>query len=430
VTAREEVRRQVTVVGRVVLGGSGGPAAGAIVTVREGPETFFRRVAMLAAVWGSGWNDRVEREDRTWAAVDGLFWFLDLPDGTYRLSAVKPLLGRRYGAAQGQVTVRRDERGRVQLEPVVMELPATGVAGRVLDAATLYGARVAAEQGLVSRWRLGETDAELRDDLGGRHAVPIGAVTLGAASLLVHGEDAAVEFSGSGYLEVGYAAALNPAVLSLEVWAQPTGPSEGQGVVTSRDHGQAAQFRGYQLGVSSSGQWEFRVGDGSTWSVAVGASVEPGRAAHVVGTFDGAMARVYVDGVLSGTGPVGAVLAPNTGRPLRIGAGRTETVAGSFFEGVIDEVAVYGRALPPEVVEAHHGLGTSASAGTGIGMASVHVDGSGEQIHSDNEGSYHLAGLEPGQRRLRFSAAGYRPESRITDLLPSEQLDLTVLLSR
>lgn len=89
--------------------------------------------------------------------------------------------------------------------------------------------------------------------------------------------------------------------------------------------------------------------------------------AHVAGSYDPAvgMVRVYIDGRLEGEqqAPVGASLG-KSGEPLQIGQGipmmqsdpvRRNTFMAQFsFDGLIDEVRIYNRALTPQQVSASH----------------------------------------------------------------------------
>jgi hypothetical protein len=68
---------------------------------------------------------------------------------------------------------------------------------------------------------------------------------------------------------------------------------------------------------------------------------------HVAGTYDGTTLRLYINGVqvasVNRTGPI----ATSTG-PLRIGG---NSLWGEFFQGRIDEVRVYNRALTPAEIQ-------------------------------------------------------------------------------
>ena len=73
---------------------------------------------------------------------------------------------------------------------------------------------------------------------------------------------------------------------------------------------------------------------------------------HLVGTYDGTTLRLYVNGALVSSNTV--TYTPNTTRPLRVAAGRTELSAQYLLPGRVDEVAVYGSALSAARVQAHY----------------------------------------------------------------------------
>jgi hypothetical protein len=67
---------------------------------------------------------------------------------------------------------------------------------------------------------------------------------------------------------------------------------------------------------------------------------------HVVATKHGPDVHLYVDGV-DVTGPVNNLPIGDTGGQLSVGSG------ANSFRGILDEVAVYGRALGAREVEQH-----------------------------------------------------------------------------
>ena len=75
---------------------------------------------------------------------------------------------------------------------------------------------------------------------------------------------------------------------------------------------------------------------------AVGSSALPLNAwSHLATTYDGAVVRLYVNGVPAGSASIAGAMAASTG-VLRIGG---NGVWGEWFAGLIDEVRVYSRAL-------------------------------------------------------------------------------------
>jgi hypothetical protein len=95
----------------------------------------------------------------------------------------------------------------------------------------------------------------------------------------------------------------------------------------------------------------------------------------LAGTYDGANVRVYVNGVLAGTtaaaGAVGATVSP-----LRIGG---NAVWGEYFNGLIDEVRVYNRALTAPEIQAdmNTAVAGSAAAAAPLSAPAMPADASG-----------------------------------------------------
>jgi len=212
-------------------------------------------------------------------------------------------------------------------------------------------------------WRLGEPSGTVVTDTSGagRSGAFVGNPTLGVPGALSSDTNTAVGFNGTTqYGQVPYAAALNAPQFSVEAWAYVTG---GQGtfrsVVTSRDSS-ASTTRGYVLYAAADGSWQFWIGAGGAgqWQQVFGPAVALNTWTHLVGTYDGTTAQLYVNGTL--VAATQATLSANTVRPLRFAAGATEGNASFHFPGRVDEVAVYGSALQPSRVQSHFAAATQA----------------------------------------------------------------------
>jgi arabinan endo-1,5-alpha-L-arabinosidase len=84
---------------------------------------------------------------------------------------------------------------------------------------------------------------------------------------------------------------------------------------------------------------------------------------HAAGTFDGEELRLYIDGVLqkrvvAATGPV---LRPGDA-PLTIGMRPGPGRTGASFEGSLDEIMIFNRALSPDEIKAMVGVVSQATA--------------------------------------------------------------------
>ena len=83
----EIIRRQVAVGGRI-LDKDNQPMAGVQVTIASTPKGFKPSVEAAFSAAGPGWNDLEERLQRTFSQLDGIYYFLDLPEGKYTLQAI------------------------------------------------------------------------------------------------------------------------------------------------------------------------------------------------------------------------------------------------------------------------------------------------------------------------------------------------------
>ncbi|MEY2571560.1 MAG: hypothetical protein QOE63_1910, partial [Acidimicrobiaceae bacterium] len=79
---------------------------------------------------------------------------------------------------------------------------------------------------------------------------------------------------------------------------------------------------------------------------------------HLAFTYDGTVAKLYVNGVMTSSSS-NVFALPNTNGPLRIGG---NGIWGEYFNGLIDDVRVYSRPLSPAEVTADMGTGVSAAA--------------------------------------------------------------------
>ncbi|MGO9272717.1 MAG: hypothetical protein ACLQOO_21190 [Terriglobia bacterium] len=104
----QETRHQVAIADTVLLADEDGtekPIRGARVEITDKPLAFNDFLDAKAIQFGSRWAAMLDRPDRAQSAPDGLFYFLDLPDGEYTLKASLPGPGGRYGTAEERTTV-------------------------------------------------------------------------------------------------------------------------------------------------------------------------------------------------------------------------------------------------------------------------------------------------------------------------------------
>ncbi|MBP7825454.1 MAG: hypothetical protein KA236_02740 [Verrucomicrobia bacterium] len=230
-----------------------------------------------------------------------------------------------------------------------------------------YPAAVVADDP-VAFYRLGESAGPVVYDVWGGHAGQANdSVSFGEEGALAGDPNTAIVCDGfTSRIDVPYHPNLNPAIFSVEAWAKVMGRQGNyRALISARDEGSGFS-NGFIIYATAGNNWSFWVGDGAGWRVLDGPPVALDEWTHLVATYDGETKYFYVNGELVGTQMIG--YAPNTLRPLRIGAGRNEFDTPPpgdptlyWFDGAIDEVAVYDKVLTPEQIASHYGLGLYGS---------------------------------------------------------------------
>jgi len=100
--------------------------------------------------------------------------------------------------------------------------------------------------------------------------------------------------------------------------------------------------------------------EGSTW-VSVNQNLTPGEWYHVAGTFDGTTIRCYLNGIETDTNLLSAIKSGNA--TLFIG----QDGWGNIFNGIVDELKIYNRALTVDEVQADYEAGLNGPAKSLIG---------------------------------------------------------------
>ena len=127
--------------------------------------------------------------------------------------------------------------------------------------------------------------------------------------------------------------------MTLEAWVQPDTLKSWREVILKERPGDLT----YSLyaNTSSNRPQSDVATTGGDKSAGITPQLTTGAWTHLAATYDGANLRLYKNGVLSTTTAApGALLT--SANPLRIGG---NTIWGEYFDGRIDEVRVYNRAL-------------------------------------------------------------------------------------
>ena len=249
--------------------------------------------------------------------------------------------------------------------------------------------------GIIGWWR---GDGNALDSMGTNHGSLINGATF-APGLI--GQAFSFNASANSAVVVPLQPALNPVdAITIEAWIKPFSfPNPGPSVV--RKHWN-------DLGGA---QYAMLLGDGaSSGFLSMGVALHQGGAAvsggtiptsvwtHVAGTYDRQFVRIYINGVEVGSAASTAPI-PNSTRDLYIG--NEDLLSGTrAFDGLIDELVIYDRALSPSEIRAIH---RAASLG-----------------RCDTRPTLNIAAL-PGAVRLTWTtnATGYLLETNSTLTLPA-----------
>lgn len=216
-----------------------------------------------------------------------------------------------------------------------------------------------------------------------------------APGALAGNSDSAASYNGNGgakHTYVPYNAAINPPAgspFSIEFWADPSADTDDNAgpcpLFNRVSNGNRSGWVFFQRSPTTG--WNFRMYNGAGSSVGAdltGGVNEAGTWSHVVATWDGTQARLYVNGNLAAgpTTPTGGYAA-STSAIFSIGS--YDDGVQNPFNGAMDEVAFYPTALSASKVLAHYQNGTNLAPASSYSSV-VRGDGAVEYLRLDETG--------------------------------------------
>jgi hypothetical protein len=191
--------------------------------------------------------------------------------------------------------------------------------------------------GLVGYWNLDQTSSPATDfsGFGNNGTWTNSPVSVGGKF------GTALEFDGTNnkYVDINSAPEFNTPHVSVSAWAYTDTWIDTTGIVGRDD---SSTNRDWGLGLGSiSNSFRFHAFIGNTQYNAQSTTNFSTAAWHfLVGTYDGANLKLYVDGTLVATTPIVGSMDTDT-KNIHIGKKGT----AEYFDGKVDEVRVYNRAL-------------------------------------------------------------------------------------
>jgi glucose/arabinose dehydrogenase len=224
---------------------------------------------------------------------------------------------------------------------------------------TTFALGTPAPPGLVAAYNFNEGSGTVATDASGNGNN--GTIT-GAAWNTGGKYGQALSFDGvNDWVTINDSAGLDlTSGMTLEAWVWPTSQSGWETVIFKEMAGDHAYVL-YSYTDNATGRPTATIRRAAGSSTASGSAVIPVNAwTHLAATYDGAMLRFYVNGALTGSTAATGAIVTTTGA-LRIGG---NNIWAEWFNGLIDDVRVYNRALSLAEIQAdmNRAVGSQAPA--------------------------------------------------------------------
>ena len=228
----------------------------------------------------------------------------------------------------------------------------------------------------------------------------------------------ALSFDGNGdYVSVSNAPHLNPnSEITIEAWIYPSGVgSDSFGIVGKVD---TPAHNGYILGrfrttnkmrFYPAGDYGGPKGAGADNNrfVSTVTDIPLNKWTHYAATFDGSTIKMFVNGVQENTFSYSGDIW-ETSQPLVIGRWYSN-YNGYYYNGIIDEVAIYSKALTPEEIQAHYDAKRVGSPTTAL---SVKKDASTYSIKQEQKTTVKITVENTGTTTIK--------DIEVVDTLPAD----------
>jgi hypothetical protein len=296
------------------------------------------------------------------------------------------------------------------------------------DQLTSYPGLVLGGKKATAYYRLGEASGAVTLDSSGNgfsNTTISGGVTLAQPGAIATDVDTSMLFNGTSG-SIALDSRLNVGGLtafSVELWFNLSNNTFSNFPRAITDGWTGTANKGFEIEfANAAGGITFDVGNGSTRAQpAYVATLSAGVWYHVVGTYDGANARLYINGNLQTTAAMTGALQAGVG-PITIGnlAGAGQT---NWFPGRIDEVSLdFGTALSAAQITARYNAGIQPAAKK-FAYSELQIDEDASQPKSRillQGGSYTPTWTDS------FTGDGTTKQFTLTQLTPQTPISITV----
>jgi hypothetical protein len=215
-------------------------------------------------------------------------------------------------------------------------------------------------------YRLDETagTTALDSSGNGKTGTEVGAPTQGSAGLLSTDTDTGLLLNGSSQYAYSNASYTNPDPFTIEAWFKTTTTTGGQIVGFGNAQTGESNPNDRHLYMANNGELIFGVYPGEVKTINSTTTYKDGKSHYVVATLSSAGMFLYVDGAQVASNSAVTSAQSYTGY-WRLGydllAGWPSAPTSYFFNGTIDEAAVYPTALTLQRVQVHYCDGASVN---------------------------------------------------------------------
>ena len=239
----------------------------------------------------------------------------------------------------------------------------------------------------IARWKLDETfGTSVADDIGSNDGTWSGSINV----VSVNGvDDKGFDFNGiDERVEVATDPGLHPNLYSVSLWFNADSDANTGSVRKLLDYGRAFTVNWSHPSIPISCEHN----SGGSWRGTPSPAMPPtaGSWNHIACVYDGTTLRTYINGAEVSTISAGAPDSPTGDLVLANGDGQNW-----WYDGKLDDVAIFDRALTPAEVAEIFTTGSSSSSVSGLGLSPALANASSGYRGKISAGDQHACGIKP-----------------------------------